>query len=183
MAFKPTIRSLSDIQLADGCAVDGIRLDRLLGDTQARHNQLRRGDVGTRWARQVFHLGWEPPLEDPAAALEDRPATKLPFMSVRNANNRAIPPAGTEFTDHGENEWRAKGHDVTVIDPNPGTGTGVAVNIPDQFLWSTALAFPDPVIVDEITLFLENSTNDYDNTFQYVEPPAVGIFVRLSAVS
>ncbi len=173
MAYTPPTRSYSKRQHSDGCSINPISLDATMEDFIARHNALGRGDVATRYTKQTYVLGWEPPLEDPFALAVDRLATKLPFMSV---NNSAATMAlnGGSYDDSGENDWRHKGHNVTVIDPTNRVVPGDQET--NQFAWTTAMMFPDPVIVDELCLVLEAdaANRDYNNTFVYPNPAGGG---------
>lgn len=155
-------------QAADGTSLDLLSLDRGLQDVASRHNAYGRGDLAQRWTRQIYALGYEPPVPEHPLF----PATKLPFMRVHNSQNESVSVSPAGYADMGENEWRHKGHDVTVIDPRGDQGTEA-----DQFAWTTSLRFSTPVIVDEIFVTLENTLigrEPYNNNWVYPNPPGGG---------
>ena len=169
MPYEPTIRTYTSHQHGSGVSVDGILLDRTMEDYLQRHMHIPRGDIASRYMPQQYVLGFEPPYDDSSAVpVEDRPATKLPFMRVNNSQHDVD---GFEtYEQHGENPWRHKGHNVTIIDP---TRLDPADQKTDQFAWTTSLAFPEPSIVDEICLVLETGPAGrvpYENLFLYGVP-------------
>jgi len=169
--YEPTIRTYTKRQHGSGVTVDGILLDRTMEDYVQRHMHYPRGDVATRYMPNQYVLGFEPPHADVLTSqAEDAPPTKLPFMRVNNSEEDR---EGTlSYPDFGENPWRHKGHNVTVIDPTRVTPANQET---DQFAWTTSLAFPEPSIVDEICLVLETGSggrsSPYDNTFIYGNNP------------
>ena len=176
MVYDPALRKASKEQFAEGCSIDGLRVDKAMEEIVHRHNHIRRGDLKTRYVRQTYSWGWEPPTEDGAITeTEDRPATKMPFIRSHNSERDVYgsPSPPDDYATNGENPWRNKGFDVTTINPEQDPDPTVTVTH-DQYVWTTAIAFSQPVVLDSIYLLLAVD-DTYSNNFKYPNPAGPGL--------
>tara|TARA_R100000655_G_scaffold109208_1_gene163101 strand:+ start:865 stop:2181 length:1317 start_codon:yes stop_codon:yes gene_type:complete len=59
-SHKKSIRVLTDVQMSDGTAVDGTRVDRALGESVDRFNNLEQGDFSEQFTKSSFVFGMQP---------------------------------------------------------------------------------------------------------------------------
>lgn len=174
MAYIPPIKRYTKRQIADGCAVDALKLDAALQDVLDTHNNLNPGDIRTRYVRQQYVWGWEPPKNDMlAVAAEDRIATKLPFSHINNNAVETVNNVGfNTYALNGRNAWRQKGCNVTIVDPAIVVGSTHGTS---QYSWTNMIQTRAPTILDGVHLMLAADRTYYDNTFFFPNPPGAGL--------
>ena len=59
-SHKKSIRVMTDVQMSDGTAVDGSRIDRALDESSDRFNNLEEGDFSEQFTKSSFVFGMQP---------------------------------------------------------------------------------------------------------------------------
>ena len=152
-------RRITDVQFSAGTTADGSRIDRAMQEAIDRFNAVPPGDMGKRHTQHQLVMGWQPAVN----TLQNNP---LPYCPIYNS---ALTLAtGTAAPDEGyQNPWRVKGAANPNIDPTNAT------IVDEQWLWTTAMVFSQPVILDGVSLFFLHDTS-YLNNFVFGNPPPTG---------
>lgn len=162
-----SLREISSQQFADGTTIDGVRVDRAMGDFVSLWNDIPKRLIdGVCREYQVVGgmLPW-------GGALTPVPMTPsvdntLPWMRAYNSP-QPMEMVGTAPDAGVVNEWRAKGFSVRGIDPTNN------VTSQSVLLWTQNFWFSRPVILQGVWLSL--CTDEYfPNNFQYAAPPPPG---------
>ncbi len=154
-----SLRNFYD-QFSNSTTLDGSRLERLLRDIVSRFNALQPKDITKRYVETRYLLGYRPSY--PALTSQDR----LPWMGVANWNN-AVELTGAAPEDGFQNPWRHKGTNLPLIVPDE------AATDDNQYSWTTALYFSQPVVLNNIYLGLTQSAG-FSGTLVYGAAPPPG---------
>ncbi len=154
-------REVTQEQFADGTTIDGDRIDRAMQETVDRFNRVRRGDLQNRFFPQTYVVRWMPRINGSTG-------TNFPFMAAENPDLAT----GADTPERTENELRVKGFRAPGIEVLDGTGS-------NHWISSTPLAFPKPVILDDISFMLTVDHNSlgsrvFTNGFTYGATPPDG---------
>jgi len=143
-----SLRRMTDEQVAAGTTVDGLRLEKALGDFEEYFNAVPVRDLERRFVQTQFVAGY---LPDPT------PSEFLPFsQSVNTLFHTGTPPEAYE------NARRSKG---TAYTSETTLGT--------QQLLEVAHKIVKPVLLVQVDWFLVTDTV-YTNTFLYDASPPAG---------
>lgn len=148
-------RRITTQQFSPMTTIDGNRLDRAMQDVLDVYNKVRPGDMPKRHTQHQIVMGWSPSCGFAQPS--------LPFCPIYNDTPSIV--AGTAVPDLGvQNPWRTKGSYNPNLDPANDTV------IDEQWLWTTAMIFNRPVILDGVAVFLLHDTQ-YTNDLTYRNPP------------
>lgn len=151
-------RRITDSQFSAGTTIDGNRLDRAMQDVLDTYNKVKPGNMSKRHTQHQVVMGWSPSVGFTQPS--------LPFCPIYNDTPSIV--TGTAIPDLGvQNPWRTKGSYNSNLDPTNDTV------FDEQWLWTTAMTFDRPVILDGVALFLLNDTQ-YTNDLTYRNPPPPG---------
>ena len=129
--MSDSLRTISEIQFADGTTIDGDRLDMFLDDFVARINNIQSKDLYRRLTQTQFVGGWS----NSTVATSGQ----LPWMRIINDDTDLI---GVTPGDGYTNPLRLKGT------------SQIASQIDNQYACSNTLYFRKPVILHSIHVSL-----------------------------
>ena len=154
--MSSSIRELTRRQFADGCTVDGDRIDVALRDLVLNVNNvgpkwLKRRFVHTQFVRHLMPVPYSAPTLE-----QDNP----PFLLTRNLDTQAV---GGTYEAGFQNEWRLKGEAI------PGIPFANYDNQTEGiYAWTNSLYFRKPVIITGISFrAFQPILHDYDNDWTY----------------
>lgn len=158
-----SLRRLTDQQFSDGTTIDGNRLEKALRQIEEWSNDIPDGDLENRWMQTQMVLSFSPFTADEVARLSALGGAgvsghrKAPALPVYNSNA----PAGS---DPGNNPFRLKGNRLYW----QAAYANNWISTPLQYAWCATLQTGnDPVIIDGVSMFLENGNSEYTNDFKY----------------
>lgn len=97
---KESLREITDEQFTEGTTIDGTRIDSALEDVVNRVNNIRKGDIATRFVQKQFVFGYQP-FSYPESETRALDATKLtyrrsftrfPWTFIANNEHTTIDP-------------------------------------------------------------------------------------------
>jgi hypothetical protein len=173
-----SLRHLTDQQFSDGTTIDGSRLEKALRQIEEWSNNIPSSDLNSRWMQTQMVLSFCPFTADEVARLNalgggNTGHRLAPFLPVYNSTA----PSGNDPTN---NAFRLKGNRLYWQDGYADNW----INTPIQYAWCATLQTgKEPMIIDGVSMFLENGNTEYTNDFRYdaVTAPGqeqAGYFVR-----
>lgn len=161
-------REVTREQFAEGVGIDGVRIQKAIGDTVRRFNEARQGDVHTRQTLHTKVMGWNPV----AAGKVDATTGQLwPWMGEHNTDGEDYGAQGVV------NEHRVKGirnrnisyrRDGLILgqeDPDDDDLTPPAgVNEHHWMVATRMVMFPWPVVLTNAYLSMRAGGNRVDPT-------------------
>jgi len=130
----PHPRHVTHEQFANGCTIDGSRLDRALEDILERWNNVKGSDVASRWMQTQFVQGFTPDIIAPQT-------NTFPFLAVRNEAAQLVSGDADEDVT---NYWRVKGWQKW---DNP-----YWVNDREEH-WTTTMWFERPTVLTHVAIY------------------------------
>ncbi len=163
-------RIITDEQFSNYTTVDGNRLDKALQDTEDSINNIRNGQLGTRWMQSQIVMGWQTgsvrngPGGGGGAAISAAYRNQAPWLRFYNSEADRVGTDGTIA-----HPFRVKGTGTTSVDWTLNvTEPWVAANTDKTiWVWTTTLYVTDPIVIDAIDLnmhYLGGAANVFDQT-------------------
>jgi len=142
--MSESLRAITQIQLADGCTIDGDRLEGFLDDLVNRVNALEKSDLYRKLIPTVFVGGYENGIANGT----------LPWMPNFNQASEVI-AGGTQPPLGFMNAFRLKGTGIPDLDVTDQVDTQI------QYAWTNALYFRKPVVLHGISITLQELATDW----------------------
>ena len=158
-----SVREITPQQFADGTTIDGVRVDRAIGDFVALWNNIPKRMLKGRFVENTLVGGYMP---HPTYVSD-----KFPWQPAHNSINPSDIVTGRGPPDSlgVANEWRNKGFRVDGIDlerPDPVMNQSV-------LMWTSSFWFDKPKVLNGV--FLNMATDSvYTNNFAYGATPPPG---------
>lgn len=144
---KKSIRSVTDEQFAEETVIDGAQIDSALEDVVDRVNNIKKGDIATRFTQKQYVFGYQPfryNVEDTKAystssSTYRRAFTRFPWTFITNNEHTTLDPQpgihpanipeDYEYrSEDYKNQFRYKGTFMETLYGTQGTGSSVELN-------------------------------------------------------
>ena len=165
-----SLRRLTDQQFSDGTTIDGNRLEKALRQIEDWSNAIPDSDLESRWMQTQMVLSFSPFTAAEVARLSALGGAGVnghrlaPFLPVYNSTA----PTGNDPTN---NPFRLKGNRLYW---QPGYADNW-ISTPVQYAWcATMQTGNEPMIIDGVSMILENGKTEYTNDFKYDAVTAPG---------
>lgn len=144
---KKSIRSVTDEQFAEETVIDGAQIDSALEDVVDRVNNIKKGDIATRFTQKQYVFGYQPfryNIEDTKAystssSTYRRAFTRFPWTFITNNEHTTLDPQpgihpanipeDYEYrSEDYKNQFRYKGTFMETLRGAAGSSASVSLN-------------------------------------------------------
>ena len=99
-SHRKSNREVTDEQFSDGTTIDGTRIDSALTDVVERMNNIRKGDIATRFVQKQLVFGYQPfsypeadtKAKDGLSYTYRRSFTRFPWLFITNNEHTTVDP-------------------------------------------------------------------------------------------